>query len=98
MPGKSKFDRNAILIFSEEELKLLVDVANSRFGNGVLRYRNGWGIILMIYTGLRMGEALALKWEDYNEEEQTLLIRKNIGLIKNRTGKGKNIFLLNRIL
>jgi integrase len=97
MPSKAKFENKDIEVFSEQELKILADVADSRFGNGVLRYRNGWGIILMIYTGLRMGEALALKWEDFDEKEEKLLIRKNIGLVKNRTGKGKNTCYLNRI-
>jgi integrase len=91
MPSKSKFESKEIEIFSEQDLKVLAEVADSRFSNGELRYKNGWGIILMIYTGIRMGEALALKWEDYDEEEKNLIIRKNIGLVKNRTGRVKNI-------
>ena len=94
MPSKSKFDTKEIDIFTEEELKKLTEVAALCFSTGVLRFKNGWGIILMIYTGMRMGEALALKWEDYDEKENKILIRKNIGLVKNRTGKGKNYNLV----
>lgn len=94
MPGKAKFESKEIEIFTEEDLKVLIQAADSRFGNGELRYKNGWGIILMIYTGIRMGEALALKWEDYNETEKKLTIRKNIGLVKNRTGEGNKYTLL----
>ncbi|MCX7924030.1 MAG: site-specific integrase [Clostridia bacterium] len=94
MPGKAKFETKDIEIFTEEDLKVLIQAADTRFGNGELRYKNGWGIILMIYTGMRMGEALALKWEDYNEAEKKLTIRKNIGLVKNRTGEGNKYMLL----
>jgi integrase len=94
MPSKSKFETKEIEIFTEEELKILTNIADTRFSNGVLRYKNGWGVILMIYTGIRMGEALALKWEDYDEVGKKLLIRKNIGLVINRTGEGKKYKLL----
>lgn len=59
MPGKAKFESKEIEIFTEEDLQVLIQTADSRFENGALRYKNGWGIILMIYTGIRMGEALA---------------------------------------
>ncbi|NJD02192.1 MAG: site-specific integrase [Ruminiclostridium sp.] len=94
MPSKSEFETKEIEIFTEDELKILTHIADSQFSNGELRYKNGWGVILMIYTGMRMGEALALKWEDFDENEKKLLIRKNIGLVKNRTGEGKNYTLL----
>ena len=42
----------------------------------------------MIYTGLRIGEALALKWSDYDHSNKTLAVRQNIALIKNRADKG----------
>lgn len=88
IPNKAKFKSKEIEIFSDDEVKKVEEVAKSQYSNGVLKFRNGWGIVLMIYTGIRMGEALALKWSDYDEGNKTLTIRKNIALIKNRTDKG----------
>lgn len=41
-------------------------------------------IILIAYTGLRISEALALKWSDYNESDKTLTISKNLVLVIDR--------------
>lgn len=41
-------------------------------------------IILIAYTGLRISEALALKWCDYNENDKTLTISKNLVLVIDR--------------
>ena len=41
-------------------------------------------IILIAYTGLRISEALALKWSDYNENDKTLTISKNLVLVIDR--------------
>lgn len=41
-------------------------------------------IILIAYTGLRISEALALKWSDYNENDKTLTISKNLILVIDR--------------
>ena len=94
MPSKSKFETKEVEIFTEEEVKLLIEAANAKFESDLLKYKNGWGFILMVYTGMRMGEALALKWEDYNEEAKTLTIKRNLALVKNRTGKGTNYKLV----
>lgn len=85
LPSQTKFTKSKdIDIFTDDEVIRLIEVAQSTYSNGVLKYRNGWGIILMIYTGLRIGEALALKWEDYDSNEKTLTVHMNLALIKNR--------------
>jgi integrase len=58
MPCKAKFENKEVEIFTETDLKALIKAAGSQYRNGEIKYRNGWGIILMIYTGIRMGEAL----------------------------------------
>ncbi len=64
------------------------DLMNPKYSNGVLKYKNGWGIILMIFTGLRLGEAIALKWSDFDRENKRIKVRRNIALVKNRSSKG----------
>ena len=41
------------------------------------------GIILSLYTGLRIGEVCALKWEDIDFANSLLYVRKTISRIKN---------------
>jgi integrase len=84
LPKKVKFINKEMEIFTENEIENIITAASAQYTNGSLKYRNGWGIILMIYTGIRMGEALALKWHNYNEQDQILIIQKNLALIKNR--------------
>ena len=43
-----------------------------------IRFRYGWGAVLILETGLRAGEALALEWNDIDEEKRTLRVNKNM--------------------
>jgi len=51
-----------------------------------LRLRYGWGAVLILETGLRAGEALALEWSDVDEEKRTLRVNKNMVRVD-----GKNV-------
>ena len=68
----------------EEQEKLVAAFTEEK--NGRLRFRYGWGAVLILETGLRAGEALALEWGDIEEEKRTLKVNKNMV----RVG-GKNI-------
>jgi integrase len=71
--------------------------------NGRLRLRYGWGCVLILETGLRAGEALALEWSDVDEEKRTLKVTKNMVRVdgKNlvqratKTASGKRVIPLN---
>ncbi len=41
----------------------------------------------LLNTGLRIGEALALRWSDIDQKHQFVRIRKNIKSVRNRSGK-----------
>lgn len=48
-------------------------------------------LILILYTGLRIGEALALTWEDWDIKNKLLNINKNLVLIST-TGLAGGLF------
>ena len=50
-----------------------------------------FGILLALYTGLRVGELCALKWEDFSEN--TIHISKTMQRLKNTSGKTEVMIL-----
>jgi integrase len=46
------------------------------------------GVILALYTGMRVGEICALKWSDVDLEEGVLHVRRTVQRLENRDGKG----------
>ena len=69
--------------FESESEKLLTAFTEEK--NGRLRFRYGWGAVLILETGFHVGEALALEWGDIDEEKRTLKVTKNM------VPDGKNI-------
>ncbi len=51
---------------------------------------NAYAIILIMYTGMRIGELIALKWADIDLENKFLYVKKSISIIKNRDRKTKD--------
>ncbi len=58
------------------------------------RFPNGAAIDLILNTGLRMGEALALKWSDISFEKKCLSVTKNLITVKNREKTGSHYKLI----
>lgn len=69
---------------SRDEVDLLVKKAKETYPNGTPIYPRGDFIILLLYTGLRIGEALALTWDDINFEQKTINVNKNVTTAINR--------------
>ena len=84
LPKQVKKDISDIVYFTEEETELIEHYALERYGTGKYKYENGWFIILLLYTGLRVGELLALKWENIDLVRKTLRVSGNLKQVKDR--------------
>ena len=45
------------------------------------------GILLALYTGLRIGEVCGLRWEDYDSAEGTITVRRTVQRIPDNSGR-----------
>ena len=83
--SESDFD-----FFKDDERKQIFEEATRKYSNGKNVYRLGWVFVLLLYSGLRVGELCALTWSDIDFVEKTISITKNAVEVTERDGKGKN--------
>ncbi|MDD4571956.1 MAG: TIGR04141 family sporadically distributed protein, partial [Clostridia bacterium] len=67
----------------EEILKYIAE-ATRLYKTGRPVYRLGYALVIMLFTGIRQGEALALRWTDVDFENKVVNISRNFIITKNR--------------
>ncbi len=72
-------------------------------GETLLVHPSGYRLLLLLHTGMRLGEGLALTWDDYDDRSKTLTINKNMAQLSGsriiqtpKTTSGERIIILNR--
>lgn len=72
-------------------------------GKTLLAHSAGYKLLFLLHTGLRLGEALALTWADYDERSKTITVDKNILYWKGdkiiqtpKTVSGERVIVLNK--
>lgn len=89
LPKKAAKDIKTIQTLTKEEIPLYCQYATEKYGNGRSIYRLGYALVLILFTGLRLGEAMGLMWEDIDFQNNTLTVRRTLEQVKNRD-KGEN--------
>ena len=84
LPKNLKHQDGDIKFYTEKQVESLLKQATIKYNNGKNKYRLGYGIQLLLYTGLRIGEALALTWDDVDIQNKTIKVNKNLKQVKNR--------------
>ncbi len=81
-PSKTSISRpiKEIRFFDDDEINAFKEVALSKYKNGRFKYSNGYAFIILIYTGLRIGELLALKWKDIDLNNKFIKVHSNIAV------------------
>ena len=87
-----------IYIYTSSEAKSMIEQINRKSSNGNYIYSNGFAFILILNTGLRAGEALGLKWCDYDAKNKTLKVTADVEHVEvrdeNLNKVGKQIAVL----
>ena len=65
-----------VVVLTEEQAKVFREEALRKTKNGRYKYPIGLYCVLLLETGMRCGEMLALRWSDYDEESGILQIEK----------------------
>ena len=77
-----------IVALSEDEVERLKEFIASE---GISNCIYAQAYLLILNTGMRMGEALSLRWEDVNFTKKTITISKNSILTKKRDENGERL-------
>lgn len=86
--AKHTTDSDIVVLSAEETVKLKAEAVKTN-NNGVLIHRNGLACLLLLETGMRIGELCALRVGDYNSGTRTLSITRTRGISKNRSAKAE---------
>lgn len=97
---KSAYDNHLIGIIYDnirlpkvinKDVKVLTKVEQKRLEKVIESENNpnDIGILICLYTGIRIGELCALKWDNINLEQGTIIINKTIYRAKDETGEKK---------
>ena len=90
--------------YEEECKKTYIPKKYTKYaGKELLVHTGGYKLLFILHTGLRIGEALALTWADYDEFSKTILIDKNMVYAEGRkitqtpkTESGERVIVLNK--
>ena len=82
---KSHKETRTFTLEEQERLVKLISASPDPYGKGVL---------LSLFTGLRLGELCALRWEDVNLEKKKLYVKRTVQRIKVEDDSGKKTALV----
>lgn len=80
---KDASDLSPAKAMTKDEVKKLLQRAYQKYPCGTCYYPRADLIVLLLQTGMRVGEALALTWDDVDFENRYISINKNLITVKN---------------
>lgn len=78
-----------VMVLSKEEENAFIQEAITLCNNKKRKYISGDFLLLLLFTGMRCGEMISLRWGDYDWELNTLKIDTSASMEKNRNKKSE---------
>lgn len=75
---------NQYEILDDDEIVRFIYSATVPRIQGVQGYKHGWGLVFMMWTFIRNGEALGLQWKDIDFDKKTATVYKTYSRIRDR--------------
>lgn len=85
--GKTVEEPDVVVLSEEEEKRFVKEALAVRGKTGCYKYPAGLYGLLLLYTGMRVGETLALRYKDIDFEHGILRINKSVSVVRNRDEK-----------
>lgn len=96
LPKQIQRAKSDIEFFSDEEVNLISQSAISRYKTGRYKYKHGYAIIILLNTGLRVGELLALKWDNVDFVNKQIYVAETRGQIIDRSDSEQKYIMADR--
>lgn len=90
LPEANRKEDSDIEFFTKEERIRIVEEATRAYQDGKHVYRLGWMFVLMLYSGMRVGEVCALTWDDVDFSARTINVRKNAVEVREKDKAGES--------
>ena len=86
--------KKEIPFLSLEEADKLYNTLKLTHDNGIPYFgENAYALMLLMYSGARISEILALKWKNVDMKNHTITIEESMAQRKNRNNDGKNKYI-----
>ena len=93
LPSQNQFKKDKIITLTDVEREKFCAAAADKFkSTDGLITRNGYAYIMVLYTGLRLSEALSLKWKDIDFVGRCIHINKNAVSVKDRDNNSSSAY------
>jgi integrase len=85
IPSITQFKKKEIYWFNDNEIKQFKTECTLKYYTGSYKHILGYGMIFVLNTGLRLGEIIAIKWNDIDLNKKQLHVNHNAVIIKDRS-------------
>lgn len=96
LPKQKEKKKSDIEFFNDDEINLINRHSIEKYSTGKYIYKHGYAFPLLLNTGLRVGELLALKWKNVDFDNMQIHIVATRGQIIDRSSDKKRYIVVDK--